>query len=416
MCAIDLKRAERTERGWRWGSFTLLGLLLLLLGRQGLAEAAPVLAPAATQAADLEVSEEEKRLIAQVEREFSPTGLATGLAAVVDADGFLKRCARGLQLPEDDKRMFLGSMREGVKNAPVLRQLREGTGPYGRIQFLRPIHQDGERRLLFRLHGDSGFIYLAFVVERDTLINQVRFVDLHSSALGELFSDMLRTMMTDFFAAFREQGFQMKGVSRTFTDMTKAIRLGNHAHALEIYKSASEPEQKNRLIMIARITAASNVSVEEHVAAAEDMLKVYPDDPTARIHAVPALVYRKKYDEALRAVDRMDEIYHDPFLDHLRAQIATEGKDWPAVAKFAKSAVVADPKSYHAASSLLTAALELKDYPLVADALNRLAFDVGVDFLDLRQIEIYAGFVASPEFEKWEQQYKTRAATRPARR
>lgn len=89
--------------------------------------------------------------------------------------------------------------------------------------------------------------------------------------------------------------------------MAVAVNSGRHADALALYYRLPPELQRAKGILLIRLQAARRVGKEEFIAATEDFLEAYPNDPAADIWSIHVLIGNKEYEAARQALKRIDK-------------------------------------------------------------------------------------------------------------
>jgi len=114
---------------------------------------------------------------------------------------------------------------------------------------------------------------------------------------------------------------------------------------------------------------------------------------------------RNDFDKALASVKAAESaIGEDSYLIFLRGNVLFAKKDFPLAKKELWRAISVEPKLVDPYWTLLTIALEQKDWAEARKLLLLVETKVGVAMSDLQGVPEYEGFVKSPEYKKWMQE------------
>jgi len=276
--------------------------------------------------------------------------------------------------------------------------------------FLRLREVDGQWRMLFRMaSSEGGLIYLDLILGRNEL-GGLRIVDIFDYYAGEKFSDKFRRgYLPVVQSVSRGVLDKLSGKENAYMEHVEDIKrfselqqAGKSAEALKLFKSWPEDLQKNKNLMILRMSAAIDVSEEEYLAAIEDFRSSYPDDPCIDLAVIDSYLLRKEYDKGLAAVDRIEKaVGGDPYLNVLRAQIYLMAENYQQAKEHAQKAIAEDMTLEDANWALVDIALKEKDHEEVARLLTELEKKFAVEFEDITQLELYADFVKSEAYQQW---------------
>ncbi len=284
----------------------------------------------------------------------------------------------------------------------------EGGSQFG---LLRVHEKNGEIRALYRVAfgADVGLAYQDYILARRP-DGQVRAVDIDIYFSGERLSQTLRRMLIPLAAHQNrsvlarlsgEENDLVKHMPK-LRQMVELTNSGRNTEAMAIYDALPESLKKDKTVMLNRLRATQPLDDAAYALALDEYIALFPGDPSIDLQAIDANVMKKKYDDAIRSVDRVDSaLGGDPFLDSIRSNIKQLAGDSQAAAALLEKAIAADPEQVEYYWQRIGLALELKDFDAVLKYLNLMDERFEVEFSDLEQIAEYAGFVKSPQYQEW---------------
>ena len=156
-------------------------------------------------------------------------------------------------------------------------------------------------------------------------------------------------------------------------------------------------------MLILRLQAALNINDDgEYLRAIEDCRAKMPDDPSVDMISIDYYYMKKRFKEAVDAVDRLDRaVEGDPYLRTLKAGVHAEQGDLAAARADLKAAMEADPGLIDAYWGLIGVTLKDDNYDETLKTLRTIRDRFQVDPGDLTAVDLYKGFVASPQFQEW---------------
>jgi hypothetical protein len=303
---------------------------------------------------------------------------------------------------------FLASRGEAGMEVPVIIDNVRNGGSY---TLLRIHERDGAKRALFRLlMPGRGVGYHDCVLARGK-DGQPTIVDIDVLAAGETLSAQFRTL---FLAAAAEEskGFMEKlltsesDLAKHYGDiktMQRLTREGRPDEALRVYRSLPASLRQSKMVLLHRLRAAQALGPgDEYATALADLRARYPNDPCTDLLSVDDCLLRKRYDEALAGVDRLDKaVGGDPYNDVLRGNIHYMKGDRDAAIRCLNRAIAAEPTLEDPYWSLVQLSLDEKKFDETARLLSRIEKTLGLKLGDLTDIDAYAEFVKSAEYRKW---------------
>ena len=329
------------------------------------------------------------------------TGDADAYAALWDINGLTDRITANVNAPAAvQKRFRVGLINGGLTKkfaAPLIQAVRK----HGNFTFLGVRSVDGEKRVILRLNGDDGLNYQEMIVQRDAA-GQPRAVDVYIYAAGDNMSTLQRRVYLQLALGGKGDFTQS---TLLLERMLKAMKAGDFKSVIAEYDNADPEMRKEKLIQLTRLKAVmQSGDMALYQTAAADYAALFGDDAAGSLMSLDPLLNAKRYDDCLVAIDRIDKrVGGDPYLDFQRGRIVEQQGQAAKAALLYESALKRDPTLFEPADMLLTAALTAKDYPMAKKYLlhierNRPEFRFG----DLKNVELFAGFVASPQYAEWQ--------------
>ena len=135
--------------------------------------------------------------------------------------------------------------------------------------------------------------------------------------------------------------------------------------------------------------------------AMDDFLKTYPNDGSANLISIDYYLLRKQYQKCLSSIDRLDQEVSDPYLDLFRGNVYLEMDNTDKAKEFYERVLSKEPRNRNVVQLMLGVALMTKDYPMVTRMLLIFERDLGMELNQLDTVPEYAGYVASPEYQKF---------------
>jgi len=190
---------------------------------------------------------------------------------------------------------------------------------------------------------------------------------------------------------------------KAIVNVVELVKLGKNQEALAEYRKLPEASRKSKDVLLIRLNAANNVSNEEYIRAADDFRKFHPHDPAVDFLMIDGHISRKDFDKAMGCVDRtIAKLGEDSALLGIRANVFVQMEKFPEAVQTIKAAIAAEPDlsdPYLAALDIVVAA---KDHDETLDVLTNLKQKFGFQIKDLREVPIFAEFVKTPQYKKWQ--------------
>jgi tetratricopeptide (TPR) repeat protein len=389
----------------------MLSLLLLVLAAQPpAAPATAVKAPAMDPAYVAYTTELENGINA---------GDPSMMDSRIDLERLIERSTRDTSTPKG----FADGFAKGVRRSGVNlgKQLVDAQDDESDFHLLRLRMDGGAPHALYRVISKAGINYLDLELARNAK-GEVVIVDIYPHISGELFSETLRRM---YLMAAAEAGHdlmdKLMGKEQEFLKNVPKLqamqRLTQERKPAEVVKTFRElpPSlRQDKLFLLLRLNAASNLDEAEYQKAIEDFEKAFPNDPSIALISIDGHMMRKDYDNVLKCIDRLDSRVKDPYLHYLRGSVMLDKGDGKEARRFFQAAIDAEPTLVAPYWVLIGLSLQDKKYKDTARYLTAIERDAGMELNELTELEQYAGFVKSPEYKAWNKQRAARRQAAPA--
>jgi predicted Zn-dependent protease len=97
-------------------------------------------------------------------------------------------------------------------------------------------------------------------------------------------------------------------------------------------------------VLVAYVAASAYLGEAQYQSAIDALRRAYPNDASLDLMLLDGYFMKKRYDEALQAVDRIDRsLGGDPYLDVMRANMLLAKGDVDGAYRFATRAVEREP-------------------------------------------------------------------------
>jgi len=327
-------------------------------------------------------------------------------SAMIDWDILLERAIADTGGSKQFREGFIRGAKESSQMSSYIQQLAKLVGDGGKISLLRVRGDDQERKALLRMLLPTGAVtYNEMLLSKDAT-GIVRAADIYAYSSGEYFSATMRRLYVNALAAEPSTMERLAGKENTsvesirmFKEMAEKTAAGRNQEAVDLFKRMPADIRKEKVILVAYVSASANLGEDQYQAAIEELRKNYPNDAGIDLMLIDGYYMKKRYDEAMACIDRLDQsLGGDPYLDTLRANMLLQKGDIPSATSFAQRAAVREPKLVEAQWSLVNAALARRDFDETARVLLHIRDDLGVALADLTEIPEYSEFVRSSAY------------------
>ncbi len=377
---------KRADGGWH--NIDVTALLLAVL--------AQVAAPPLDRAADFAGALE--------------TAVAKGdtltLDLALDPDAFFDRVVGATKLTPATVDFFKPMIRMTFASSQIFAVVK----PPMAWKFLRVRKADDGIRALFRMTGAGGaFHYHEYLLAGEP--PSFRIVDYHVLNFGGFQSEMTRRSLMpspealkvlNMLQAPTPGDFMMDFKENLLNRLSNLYTAGEYRKALDLFYEKPATFKTIRIAQVLHINAARMIDQPTHQKAIDDMQEFFKDDPAISIASFGGYMRFKQKDRALEAVNLIDKaVGGDIFLNVTRASIHYECDEPAKALDLARIVTEKEPSLAHGWWTLLGAQLTLKKYQDLAHSLTLAEKHLGMDFGDLKDVDVYADFTKSPEYAEW---------------
>jgi hypothetical protein len=342
------------------------------------------------------------------------SGQGAALDDAIDVDAILERAYRGLDASDASKREFAAGVKKSFGFGGLISKEIEQSGSY---ELLRVRAVKGKQRALFRLISPSGVNYHDMELEPTRNGKSQRVVDIFIFLSGEWLSE---TMRRAFLPVVAHEKRGAGGAERAFidnlpkiTELSTAVRKGEHARVLAIYKTLPPEVQKDRNVMLMYYQAASKTGDAEYARALSAIQKAFPNDPALDLLLFDDYFLKKNYDGALAAVARVRRaLGGDAYLDFLEGNIYYSKGDQAGAKVRLNRAIAAEPDLADPYWTLITISLEQRQWNETARLLDLVEQNARVELQDVGNVAEYAEFAKTKAYQTWKQRWQVRQKTK----
>jgi thioredoxin-like negative regulator of GroEL len=190
-------------------------------------------------------------------------------------------------------------------------------GEKGTYNLVKQYEKDGKQHLIFRMFSTEGFNYHDFELAGKD--KKVKIADIYIYITGEYFSETLKTLYAEM-VDLKDENAMYK--ASQLNRVRKLLQNGQNEKAKEIIDALPLNLQMLKVVQIYNIQVCSQISDSLQTDAIDKFQRDFPGDPSLDLVLINGYFLKKKYDEALACVNRLDkQINTDPFLDYYRGLI-----------------------------------------------------------------------------------------------
>lgn len=327
----------------------------------------------------------------------------------IDWLSIIKKAAVGLPLEPAVIDAFGDQLTSGLKGRGVDEQILDMVNGGGSYRFLHARVIDDSPRAMFRLvTPQGGFNYHEYRLEPTT----DGFVagDVWIALSGETLSQSIHRSMLSLFKVHPvKDGEALDDVDREYIknlwrlEQIATLMRTKPEDALHVIRQLPIALQKDKNILLARLTAAQTVSADEYMESLKVYRTAFPHDAASELVSIDFHVLSGDFKSALECIDRLSNmIGGDEYLGLLRSGVYLAAGDLVQAIAACQSAVQAEPGLTHAYWSLVRISLREREHKLTSSLLTHLETRLGEKLGDLRGSSEFRTFVESEAFGEWE--------------
>jgi hypothetical protein len=358
-----------------------------------------------------ELSKGQKETLGNFARNFAGLlreGKSEEAASMFDNAALLQRTLAGVVIPTKAYGNFVSGALKGMdtRGAGLFAALLNGN-----FDFLRITDTTGEPELLFRFVSDKGFDYYRFKFDFLGENDAPRMTDFYNFNGGEYASQSMRRAVLPLILEMGGQLADGSGMSvndelflesmEKIQELTGHIQTGETYLALKLLNELPAPLLNERFVrgMELQVLSGMPEKEKEYIAAMENLMKTFPDDPSLKLLMLDFYRLKKDTKKVFALLDEIEaEVGVDPYHEILRGSLYLVEKDYANAQKSAWSAISADSTVKEAWLIILDAGLKGNDHRSVASALSAMHSDFGLELgKSAYNDPIYQEFFKSPE-------------------
>jgi tetratricopeptide (TPR) repeat protein len=278
------------------------------------------------------------------------------------------------------------------------------------ITLLRLHRQQKQSHALFRMLTAEGSLnYHDYTLAR-AADGRILAIDIYVYVIGEQIWKTNRRLALPLFAQ-QSKGILDKLISSEadivrnidqIGDMAAAIQQGNHYKALRIWEKLPERVKEDRSVLVMRMQAAQQVSVESYMESIDDIRRLFPREAWVSLISIDAFRRRGQFDDALLAIDALDRsVGRDPYLSYVRADTYVAQGQLAQALEQARKAIELEPQLSAPYWVLVAVSLREKDFAKTSQLLTEIHQKFNIEIAGLEQLPEYSEYIQSKEYREW---------------
>jgi tetratricopeptide (TPR) repeat protein len=328
------------------------------------------------------------------------------LVSIVD---IFERTVKDLGFPEKERKSMLRGAESSKKNLSdqILTHMKNG----GCYSLLRVHEVEGRKRVLMRFITEDGSVnYHDFILTHNQdglVVAEDMYVFMNCEMISQTFRRMLLLVASDpkkgIAAQLRESDQLLVKNIKEILKMTAALKEGRSMEALSIFRKLPDELQKEKAFQLIAIQAAQGLDDAEYLGEIERFRKNHPKDATIDFLAIDYYFLKKKYDEVLKAIEKLDKsLGGDSYLLILKGTALNQAGRNAEAKPLIEKGIKEGPKVANAYWIRIAIALEEMNHADTLEWLKKIEESglVQISPETIKESDNYSKFVKSPEYEK----------------
>lgn len=331
---------------------------------------------------------------------------------LIRTEDLLKRLVSDLELSLNDRESFVRGATEKMAGRgfgeSIIKATREGS-----YKLLRIYEKEGRQRVLFRMISSDAVNYHEYSLIRFP-DGEVATEDIFIFLTGEPFSQTIRRMLIPMLGAIRLRGSdseQLKNIE-ALGEIMQEFQAGRYEKGVSSINRLPGKFKEQRFVLHMYMQASlrqGEAGERDYLAAMEKYRELYPNDASIDFISIDYYFLKKRYDEAIRAIDRIDKaIGGDPYLRVLRSGAHSEAGRFADARTDIEKAITEEPNLINAYWVRIALSLREKNHEDTLTWLKAIVERLNVEFQDLSTVPDYAEFVKSSQHAQWRKWYAQR--------
>ena len=280
----------------------------------------------------------------------------------------------------------------------------------GDYRALRVRVNDEAPNVLFRLSTcDSGLNYHRYSLARNsggTVFAGDVFLFLAAEDLSHSFRrgwlSIAKLTLREACAEYEAQPDPFFAHLEEILEIDSLVDREEFSAALELYRSLPEPVQKAKYLIGAALMAAQGVSDADYGGVIDLFRRAYPQDASLDLLLFDGYFVRKKFDRALRCIERFDELIQgDDLLSAKRAACLLGLGRIDEAREAVYTAIAGEPEMRDGYAVGLDVALAERNFDDTLRYMMILEDRFDLEWDDLTTVDDFAEFVKSPQYKVW---------------
>jgi hypothetical protein len=189
----------------------------------------------------------------------------------------------------------------------------------------------------------------------------------------------------------------------TFRKLGEFQRAGRIDDAYATLRELPDEIRNQRVMLNMSVQLASTLSEELYREELARLALHFRNDPTTAFTLIDYYFYKNDTASAMAAVESMEAAFGtDAAIANVKANIAVQAEDLVAARRHAEQGIDLEPQNEQSRWTLVTVLMMAKEHADGIEALEELEyFGYVFDERSFVDNELYADFVASPEYKAW---------------
>ncbi|GLB53751.1 hypothetical protein NBRC110019_27920 [Neptunitalea chrysea] len=217
--------------------------------------------------------------------------------------------------------VYRKAVKTGLKTFVAKLYMDMGNGSYYDFINYSRTEEENSYHAMFRLYNeDTGINYHQYRISlKDStfIIN-----DIFTLLDGDFLSESLKTTLNNSYKRDSDKDADL------YKKFLVLKNMGLDSKAYSVAKKIKDTTFLNKIFLILKAQAASEVSTNEYIKCLKDILKKYPSDPSLTLLSIDYYYLSNDFNNLFRALEHLERYTNDDFIKYMVGNYAYEIEDF----------------------------------------------------------------------------------------
>lgn len=270
---------------------------------------------------------------------------------------------------------FLEGLKESINAFPAKIIYEVETGSYYDFISYRYDYVSQTYFALFRLYSlESGMNYHDYKIQK--VDGDIMFSDMYIYTSGEFFTNTLgRILSYSVPMSSIANGKELDDSNNDSKTLIEALLYNKNGRYEEAYykmNSIDSELSKEKFFLVFKTMVASQLNDQKYLNALEDLMEVFPDDPTIALNKIDYYIFKEQYFKAIQVINQLQNETEDDFLNFMKGAVAFLDQNYDLAYNMFSYTIENYPGFFDAQAGYLNVLIMMERYPEATEYLDTL--------------------------------------------